>query len=276
MEGGQKMKDFNTKRTWGPSPLYPAVLGAQRDKSLPDLIVLAGPCSVESFDHVDETVPVLKACGATFARGGVYRAGTYPREVFGLQLDLLKYWSSQVRKAGLKTVVEVLDVRQVEKVDRYADVFQVGARHCQDYALLVELSKSKKVVTLKRNPGMTLDEFLGAAEYLARGRCSPILIERGSATQMNHVRWDLSISLIAAAKRLTNLPVLVDASHGTGRSDLVWPMTMAGLAAGADGFLVEVHPDPEKSMSDADQAVHLLSLAPMIAKAHSMVAARGS
>ena len=195
--------------------------------------------------------------GATFARGGVFRAGTYPREDFGLKRSLMELWAKTARKHGLKTILEVLDVRQVWDMEPYADAFQVGARHMQDYALLKELASSQRVVTLKRNMGATLDEFLGAAEYLARGKCQPVLIERGGSTNLNHVRWDLSISLIAAVKQITEIPILVDASHGTGRRDLVEPMTLAGIAAGADGFLVEVHPDPEKSLSDADQALPL-------------------
>ena len=278
------MRQFDHRRTWGPTPAYPHVLAV---KSRPEsgLIVLAGPCSVESDEQVAKVVPVLKDCRVTYARGGVYRAGTYPKptdltargnqtrkriQPFGLQTGLLRHWADAVRKAGLRTIVEVLDIRQTETIDRYADAFQVGARHMQDYALLKKLSRSRKVVALKRAPGATLDEFLGAAEYLAQGACSPILIERGSATHMNHVRWDLSVSLIAAAKRMTGLPVLVDASHGTGRSDLVVPMTLAGVAAGADGFLVEVHPDPGNSLSDADQALRLSDLWALVNRAEDV------
>lgn len=259
--------DLTQKRTWGPTPRYPEVLATEKGGRFTDMIVIAGPCSVESASQMSIMVPVLANCGVTFARGGVYRAGTYPPDEFGLRRDLLARWARDVRKAGLKTIIEVLDIRQINQLEQYADAFQVGARHCQDYALLTELAQSTKCVSIKRNPGMTLDEFLGAAEYLTRGRCTPILIERGSATHMNHVRWDLSISLIAAIKRITGLPILVDASHGTGRRDLVEPMIMAGIAAGADGFLIEVHPDPEKSISDADQAVPLNRLFDITRKA---------
>lgn len=260
------MTDFSAKRTWGPTPLYPDVLKFKAPVRQ-GLICLAGPCSVECPEQMEQVIPVLKACGVTYARGGVYRAGTYPGKTFGLQWDLMREWSRRCREAGLKVVMEVLDLRLAEKMDQYCDAFQVGARHMQDYALLKELSKSQKDVALKRAPGATLDEFLGAAEYLTRGPCRPILIERGSATHMNHVRWDLSISLIAAVKRLTGIPILVDASHGTGRRDLVFPMTMAGVAAGADGFLVEVHPDPEKSLSDADQAYPLAAFPDLLWRA---------
>lgn len=257
------------RRTWGPTPKYPSVLCYPRD-TVTDTVVIAGPCSVECEEQANKVIDVLASCGVTYARGGVYRAGTYPRPKgfpFGLQDRLMKTWSKACRKAGLKVIMEVLDVRQVEQIDQYADAFQVGARHMQDYALLTELSKSRKVVTLKRAVGATLDEFLGAAEYLTKGKSKPMLIERGSATHMNHVRWDLSISLIAAVKRMTGLPILVDASHGTGRRDLVAPMTMAGMAAGADGFLVEVHPDPDESLSDSDQALPLHALPSLVARA---------
>lgn len=168
--------------------------------------------------------------------------------------------------------MECLDVRQVDFVARWADAIQVGARHMQDYALLKEVSAIDIPVFLKRNPGSTLDEFLGACEYLAKGKCWPVLIERGGSTHMNHVRWDLSISLIAAVKMMTGIPIIVDASHGTGRRDLVRPMTLAGIAAGADGFLVEVHPDPEKSLSDADQAYPLGRLQDLIIAARAVQA----
>lgn len=190
-------------------------------------------------------------------RGGVYRAGTYPPDQPGLQMDLLIEWSNIAKDHGLKIIVELLDLRNLALIDPYVDAYQVGARHMQDYAMLMELARQKKPVTLKRHPGSNLNEFLGAAEYLCRGGNSPILIERGSSTFMDHVRWDLCVSLIAAVKEQTQLPILVDASHGSGRRDLVEPLTLAGIAAGADGFLVEVHQEPDKSISDAKQAYPL-------------------
>lgn len=192
-------------------------------------------------------------------RGGVFRAGTYPPSLFGLQSELLKHWSFIAKQYNLKIIVEVLDYTQLETLDDYADAFQVGARAMQNYTLLRLLSNQNKTVSIKRHPGATLDEFLGACEYLlsGKGHTSPILIERGSSTHMRHVRWDLSVSTIAAIKRLTQVPIIVDASHGSGRRDLVESLTLSGIAAGADGFLVEVHPDPERSLSDADQAISI-------------------
>lgn len=262
--------DFNDRRIWGPEPRYPRVRAYPEEpnagstiESGPRLIILAGPCSIESVEHAERSAQAVAAAGRAITsnplelwlRGGVYRAGTYPpKKDFGLQRLLLRGMSAAARRHKMGNVVEVLDVRQVDEIEPHAAAFQVGARHMQDYALLRELAQSTKTVFLKRAPGATLDEFMGAAEYLAAGRCRPVLIERGSSTHMNHVRWDLSVSLIAAVKRLTGIPILVDASHGTGRRDLVAPMIMAGLAAGADGFLVEVHANPDKSLSDADQA----------------------
>lgn len=268
--------DFDHRRIWGPRPRYPAVKGVRRpniwEQKIHEPLVIAGPCSIESPEQIEACVGALKGHHhITFMRGGVYRAGTYPPAAdFGLRKGLLRRWASAAHKAGLKIIVEVLDVRQIEYLDQYADAFQVGARQMQHYALLQELSQSSKVVTLKRNPGSTLDEFLGAAEYLARGRCRPVLIERGGSTLMNHVRWDLSISLIAAVKKITKIPIIVDASHGTGRRDLVEPMTLAGVAAGADGYLVEVHPDPQNSLSDSDQAFDIGDLRTLMRRARNI------
>lgn len=209
-------------------------------------------------------------------RGGVFRAGTYPPKEFGLQWQLLHDFSEIARRRGLKVLVEPMDIRLLDAVDPFVDGFQVGARQMQNYALLEALSGTDKLVTLKRNMGATLDEFLGAAEYLlGHSRYTPKvhLVERGSSSFMNHVRWDLSVSTIAAVKTLTGLPVLVDASHGTGRRDLVEPLTLAGVAAGADGFIVEVHPEPEKSLSDADQAFPLQDLPALLRKARRVKSA---
>lgn len=274
------MKFTDKRGGWGPEPRIEALKAYKRPIYQREMIVIAGPCSVESGGHAARmsnwlSEPVLwdnKLGGArkavTFARGGLFRAGTYPRPGFGLKRSIMKSWSRAVRQKGLQTIVEVIDMRQIEEIEPYADAFQVGARHCQDYALLKELAKFNRTVTLKRNMGMTLFEWLGAAEYLAQGRCNPVLIERGSATHMEHVRWDLNLSVIPAIKRIgLDIPVIVDASHGTGRRDLVEDMTMAGIGAGADGFLIEVHDNPRFSLSDADQAVDASELRGIIYKA---------
>ena len=251
------MTDFSMQRQWGPKPNYPNVRAC--DWYSPHFYVIAGPCSIEDPEQVIKIAAELKKHRITFMRGGVYRAGTYPpKDGFQFKKELFLCFVEIAKAHGLKTIVEVLDVRDIDFIAQYVDAVQIGARHMQDYALLAEASRlGGMVVTLKRGLGSTLDEFLGAAEYLARGNCIPILIERGGSSILDHVRWDLSISMIPAIKKITSLPVLVDASHGTGRRDLVRAMTLAGVAAGADGFLCETHFCPEKSISDADQAYPL-------------------
>jgi len=248
--------DFSNKRTWGPTPRYPKVKAVKPVKRKEPFII-AGPCFAESEAIVAKTAQFLARRGVRYMRGGVYRAGTYPpaNGEFGLFLGALKDFSYHAHKNGLKIVIEVLDYRLMDIIAQFADVLQVGARHMQDYALLKEVAQFNGPVTIKRGVGQTIDELLGACEYLMDGRCAPMIIERGSSTFLNHVRWDLSISAIPAIKAITGIPVIVDASHGTGRRDLVEPMTLAGIAAGADGFLCETHPTPTASLSDADQAV---------------------
>lgn len=251
--------DFAFRRVWGPAPKYPLVMAYEPPKDALEFITIAGPCSVESAEQIHPMADFVGRNGATHLRGGVFRAGTYPGKVFGyVEKELIQHYYGAAKFAKLKNVIEVLDYTD-EKLDLVAglcDVFQVGCRQMQNYTLLRKLGQFGKPVFLKRHPGSTLDEWLGAAEHLLAGGVKELcLIERGTSTHLNHVRWDLSLSLIPAAKALTKIPVICDASHGTGRRDLVEPMTLAGVAAGAKGILVEVHETPEKSLSDADQAV---------------------
>lgn len=250
---------FAKKRTWGPTPKYELV---EKYKPKSDnFVFISGPCSVESREQILSMGAIVKNAGATHLRGGVFRAGTYPNDKvnFGWVSEfLLQSYYEAAQTNGLKNIIEVLDYTEdsFKLIEPYCDVFQVGARAMQNYSLLSKLGKYGKPVLLKRNTGATLDEWLGAAEWLLKGGVQEIyLIERGSSTHLNHVRWDLSISIIPAIKSICNIPVIVDASHGTGRRDLVAPMTLAGVAAGAGGCLVECHYDPEKSLSDADQAI---------------------
>jgi len=261
--------DYNSKRIWGPQPNYPTVKGFEKIPQ--DLIAIAGPCSIEDEYQMTVVADLLSRVGVSFMRGGVYRAGTYPPKDIGLRRDLLSEWTGVAKAYDLKIIVEVLDIRELEYIDLYADAFQVGARHMQDYALLNALSETSKTVTIKRGTGATLDEFLGAVEYLVRGgKKNVIMIERGSVSHMDHVRWDLSVSTIAAIKRITGIPILVDASHGTGRRDLVESLTLAGIAAGADGFLLEIHPKPSESLSDAEQAMPLTAYEPLLKRAKTI------
>ena len=255
-----QLSEFHGKRTWGPSPKYPNVMNYVPPDNR--FKVISGPCSVESVAQIFEIASIIAAYGVTHLRGGVYRAGTYPGENFGLlPSHILSAFHEAANSNELVNIIEVLDVRLIDRLSEYADCFQVGCRQMQNYPLLRALGKTGKPIFLKRGTGSTLDEFLGAAEHLLVGGAKDVtLIERGSSTYHNHVRWDLSISMIPAVQLITKMPIVCDASHGTGRRDLVRPMALAGAAAGANGVLIEVHTDPVNSLSDADQAIKPVDL----------------
>ena len=249
--------EFAFKRVWGPAPRYQRVIDYKPKNN--DFVMIAGPCSVESPEQILAMAEFVAKHGATHLRGGVFRAGTYPGQNFGYVDELLiaHYWGA-AKRFGLKNIIEVLDYTEhkMDLVSKYADCFQVGCRQMQNYTLLRTLGLYKKPVFLKRSVGSTIDEWLGAAEHLLAGGCEEIfLIERGGSSHHTHVRWDLSLSIIPAIKAITDVPVICDPSHGTGRRDLVKPMALAGVAAGAAGLLVEVHENPEKSLSDPEQAL---------------------
>ena len=262
---------MKNKRTWGPKPNYPQVKSYKR----PDdkFIIVAGPCSVESCKQIWDLAGQAAKMGATHLRGGVFRAGTYPGDNFGLvDESLMRAHKEAAFASGLKNIMEVLDYSptSMHLFDKYASCFQIGARSMQNYTLLKKVSSYGKTIFLKRGIGSTLDEWLGAAEYILRNNCDVVLIERGSSTFLDHVRWDLSISMIPAVKAITDIPIIVDASHGTGRRDLVEPMTLAGVAAGADGLLCEIHNDPDKSLSDSEQAIKPQQLHSILNKVHKI------
>lgn len=252
--------DFKGMRKFGPTPSYRRVL-AYPPENINIPLIIAGPCQIESESQVRAIADNLVANGIRYMRGGVFSAGTYPGDKFGLRMSDLEMWRKVADEKGLYMVVEVFDPRQVETISTYADIIQIGARAAQNYALLEEVSKLDKMVTLKRGPGMTLDELLGACEYLLKGKAKPIIVERGGASHLNHIRWELSCSLIAAVKAMCNIPILVDASHGSGRRDLVEPLTLAGIAAGADGCIVECHPNPDNALgADYIQTIDLKTM----------------
>ena len=254
------LQDMAKMRSFGPVARYERVL-AYTPKPLPKPLIIGGPCQIESKEQVTTIANHLRMIGVKWMRGGVFSAGTYPGDYFGLRFDDLHMWRDIADRKGLGLVIEVFDPREVEQVNAYADIVQIGARAMQNYALLTEVAKLDKMVTLKRAPGATLDELLGATEYLLKGKAQPILVERGGASHLDHVRWELSCSLIAAVKRICNVPILVDASHGSGRRDLVESLTLAGIAAGADGCIVECHPDPVNARgADAIQTIDLDSM----------------
>jgi 3-deoxy-7-phosphoheptulonate synthase len=225
-------------------------IGAQR------VVVMAGPCSVESADQIERTAGVVARAGATVIRGGAFKPRSSPYSFQGLGEEGLKLLRTAADRHGLLVVSEVMDTAQIPLVSAYADILQVGARNMQNYNLLRELGRQPKPVLLKRGISATIEELLLSAEYiLAGGNYDVILCERGIRTFENYTRNTMDISAIPVVKKLSHLPIVADPSHGTGRRDKVAPMARAALAAGADGLLMEVHPDPDRALSDGAQSL---------------------
>jgi 3-deoxy-7-phosphoheptulonate synthase len=219
-----------------------------------DFVVIAGPCSVESEEQTVKTAEAVKAGGGNMIRGGAFKPRTSPYDFQGLGLKGLKILEKAKQMTGLPIVTEVIDPRDVTWVCEYADVLQIGARNMQNFSLLKEVGKADKPVLLKRGMYSTLREWLNCAEYiLAEGNPNVILCERGIRTFETYTRNTLDLSIVPAIKELTHLPVVVDPSHGTGKLSLVENMSLAAVAAGADGLLLEVHINPAEAKSDADQ-----------------------
>ena len=209
-----------------------------------EVVVMAGPCSVESIEQLREAAKAVKAGGAKFLRGGAFKPRTSPYDFQGLAEE------------GLKVVTEIVDKDDIELVGKYADIYQVGARNMQNFQLLKALGKAKKPVMLKRGLAATISEWLNAAEYImAGGNEQVIFCERGIRTYETFTRNTLDLSAVAAIKELSHLPIIVDPSHGTGRWEMVRPMARAAVAAGCDGLIIEVHPHPEVALSDGDQSL---------------------
>ncbi|MBN2529353.1 MAG: 3-deoxy-7-phosphoheptulonate synthase [Deltaproteobacteria bacterium] len=219
-------------------------------------IMIAGPCGVESEKQTLTAAVAVKEAGADMLRGGAFKPRTSPYAFQGLGVRGLKILEKAKQETGLPVVTEVIDPRDVSWVAEFADLLQVGARNMQNFSLLRELGRVKRPVLLKRGMYSTIEEWLNCAEYiLSEGNKDVILCERGIRTFETYTRNTLDISAVAAAKELTHLPIIVDPTHGTGRPSLIQPMSLAALAAGADGLIVEVHPNPEKALSDGDQAL---------------------
>ncbi len=220
------------------------------------LVVIAGPCSVESEEQIMETATLVKQAGATLLRGGAYKPRTSPYAFQGRGEEGLKLLALAREKTGLGIVTEVMESSEVDLVAEYADLVQVGARNMHNTKLLRSLAKTKKPVLLKRNFSATLNEFLMSAEYLlSGGNPGVILCERGIRTFVDFTRNTLDLNVVPAVKQLSHLPIIVDPSHGTGRHDLVLPMSRAAIAAGADGLMIEVHPHPSEAFSDGEQSL---------------------
>jgi 3-deoxy-7-phosphoheptulonate synthase len=221
-----------------------------------EVVVIAGPCSVETEEQVLKTAETVKSAGARLLRGGAFKPRTSPYDFQGLGEDGLKLLAKAREKTGLGIVTEVMESSEVELVADYADCLQVGARNMQNTKLLRSLSKVKKPILLKRNFSATLKEFLMSAEYiLSGGNEHVILCERGIRTFVEYTRNTLDLNVVPAVKQLSHLPIIVDPSHGTGRHDFIIPLSRAAIAAGADGLIVEVHPNPAEAYSDGDQSL---------------------
>jgi 3-deoxy-7-phosphoheptulonate synthase len=223
-----------------------------------ELVVIAGPCSVESEDQLMETARAVKAAGANMLRGGAYKPRTSPYDFQGLGVEALRFLKHASRETGLPIVTEIMSETDVEIVAEYADVLQVGARNMQNFSLLRKLAPVSKPILLKRGPSATVKEWLLAAEYLlSGGNADVILCERGIKTFETATRNTLDLAAVALVKELSHLPVLADPSHGTGLRSLITPMSKAAAAAGADGLIIEVHPCPERALSDGAQSLDL-------------------
>jgi 3-deoxy-7-phosphoheptulonate synthase len=242
----------------------------------PAVVVMAGPCSVESEAQILETARAVKAAGATFLRGGAFKPRTSPYEFQGLREDGLKLLALAREATGLKVVTEVKDTETVPLVAEYADVLQVGARNMQNYSLLERLGGIDKPVLLKRGLSATIREWLMAAEYIvSKGNAKVALCERGIRTFETMTRNTLDINAVPVLKALTHLPVIVDPSHGIGLRQHVAAIARAGIAAGADGLMIEVHPRPEQALSDGHQSLTPTEFGELMRQARGIAVAIG-
>ena len=240
------------------------------------LAVIAGPCSVEGREMLRETATAVRAAGAGLLRGGAFKPRTSPYAFQGLGEAGLRMLAEVRAETGLPIVTEVMDTRQVELIAAHADVLQVGARNMQNFALLSELGRVQRPVLLKRGLSATVQELLMAAEYvMAQGNHDVILCERGIRTYETATRNTLDVAAIPVLKAETHLPVIVDPSHAGGRAELVAPLSFAAIAAGADGLIVEVHPDPTQAFSDGDQSLTIPAFAALMHALRPFAAAAG-
>jgi len=222
------------------------------------LTVMAGPCSVESRDQLLTTARRVKAAGATVLRGGAFKPRTSPYAFQGLGVEALRYLAEARDETGLPVITEVMEPSQVDIVAEYADILQIGTRNMQNYSLLQAVGRVARPVMLKRGYGATVEEWLMAAEYIvSSGNPNVILCERGIRTFETYTRNTMDLAAVPLVHSLTHLPVIVDPSHATGKRFLVAPLALGGVAVGADGVMVEVHPDPDAALSDAEQQLTL-------------------
>jgi 3-deoxy-7-phosphoheptulonate synthase len=220
------------------------------------LVVMAGPCAVENFELLYAAAKAVKKSGAVILRGGAFKPRTSPYSFQGLGEEGLKFLAEARKKTGLPVITEIMDIRDLELIERHADIIQIGARNMQNFELLKEVGRSKKPVMLKRGMASTIKEMLQSAEYiLQNGNFNVILCERGIRTFEPDTRFTLDISAVPIIKALSHLPIVIDPSHPAGKWKLVAPLAKAGIAAGADGLIVEVHAKPEEALCDGPQAL---------------------
>lgn len=222
-----------------------------------DKIIISGPCAIESYEQFLETAKFIKLQGANVLRGGAFKPRTSPNSFKGLKEEGLEILKAVKKETGLAVITELMDVRDLEKVYEVADIIQIGSRNMQNFTLLTEVGKQDKPVMLKRGFVATVKEWIGASEYIiAEGNSKILMCERGIRTFSDYTRNTLDLAVVPIIKKETNLPVIVDPSHGTGIRELIKPMSKASLACGADGLMIEVHPQPEIALSDGEQSLH--------------------
>ncbi len=240
------------------------------------MAIIAGPCAIENREQIFSTAAAVKAAGGGFLRGGAYKPRSSPYSFQGLGIPGLELMREAADKHGLATVSEVMEIAQIEAMLPYVDCFQVGARNMQNFNLLRELGQVRKPVLLKRGIAATIEELLLSSEYiLSGGNYDVILCERGIRTYETSTRNTMDISAIPVVKKLSHLPIVGDPSHGTGRRDMVAPMAKAAVAAGADALLIEIHPNADKSVSDAAQTMYLEDFAKLTAELRVIAGAVG-
>lgn len=261
-------------REWQPHntivPVGPVLIGG------PAVVVIAGPCAVEDEAQIMATAEAARLAGATLLRGGAFKPRTSPYAFRGLGVAALKLLAQAREHTGLPVVTEVMTPQDVALVASYVDMLQIGARNMQNYHLLEEVGRSGMPVLLKRGPSATIEEWLLAAEYiLHQGNPNVVLCERGIRTFETATRNTLDLNAVAYAQQATHLPVLVDPSHGTGKRSLVGPLSLASIATGADGLVLEVHPDPDRALSDGPQSLNFPQFAALMGQLTGVITAVG-
>lgn len=222
-----------------------------------DKLIMAGPCAIESYEQLLETAKFVKSKGANILRGGAYKPRTSPNSFQGLKEEGLEILKAVKKETGLPVITELMDARELDKLCEVSDIIQIGSRNMQNFTLLTEVGKQNKPVMLKRGISASISEWIGAAEYIAVGGNQKIIMcERGIRTYNDYTRNTLDLAAVPIIQKETGLPIIVDPSHATGVRYLVKPMSIASLAAGADGIMVEVHPDPVNALSDGMQSLH--------------------